>query len=109
MEYFRQINKLRRAEGSRRSRRRSERTSVLYENLWQPCKAALNTDAAEAAASLMWRVVQKTFLRGEKACRPWLFYKGLGAALVHPAQKFLTDQGAQIRFKDSASRHPPVR
>ena len=100
MEYFRQINKLRRAGGLETVAQAVGTDSVLYENLWQPiCKAALNTDAAEAAASLMWRVVQKTFLRGEKACRPWLFYKGLGAALVHPAQKFLTDQGAQFRFR----------
>jgi len=100
MEYFRQINKLRRAGGLETVAQAVGTDSVLYENLWQPiCKAALNTDAAEASASLMWRVVRKTFLRGEEACRPWLFHKGLGAALVSPAQKFLTDQGAQIRFK----------
>tara|TARA_B100000676_G_scaffold313526_1_gene396227 strand:- start:13888 stop:15174 length:1287 start_codon:yes stop_codon:yes gene_type:complete len=100
MEYFRQINKLRRAGNLETVAQAVGTDSVLYENLWQPiCKAALNTDAAEASASLMWRVIRKTFLRGEEACRPWLFYKGLGAALVRPAQKFLTDQGAQIRFK----------
>ena len=100
MEYFRQINKLRRAGKLETVAQAVGTDSVLYENLWQPiCKAALNTDAAEASASLMWRVVRKTFLRGEEACRPWLFHKGLGAALVHPAQKFLTNQGAQIRFK----------
>ena len=100
MEYFRQINKLRRAGKLETVAQVVGTDSVLYENLWQPiCKAALNTDAAEASASLMWRVVRKTFLRGEEACRPWLFYKGLGAALVRPAQKFLTDKGVQIRFK----------
>ena len=61
-------------------------------------KAALNTDAAEASAALMWRVVRETFLRGEEACRPWYFHKGLSAALVEPALNFLTEQGALIRF-----------
>ena len=100
MDYFQQINKLRRAGKLETVAQAVGTGSVLYENLWQPiCKAALNTDAAEASASLMWRVVGETFLRGEEACRPWLFHKGLSASLVRPAQKFLADQGAQIRLK----------
>ena len=43
--------------------------------------------------------MRETFVKGEQACRPWLFHKGLTPALVRPALKFLKDRGAQIRFK----------
>lgn len=100
MEYFTQINRLRRADRGDTVAQAVGTGSALYQKLWQPmCQAALNTDGAEASAALMWKVVRETFLRGEEACRPWYFHKGLSAALVRPAQKFLTDQGAQIRFK----------
>ena len=99
-EYFSQINRLRRADKNDTVSQAVGTNSALYENLWQPmCRAALNTDATEASAALMWKVVRETFLRGEEACRPWYFHKGLGPALVRPAYKFLTDRGAQIRFK----------
>lgn len=74
--------------------------SVLYETLWQPlCRAALNTDATEASARLLWTVIRETFMKGEAACRPCFFHKGLSAALVTPALKQLTDSGADVRFK----------
>jgi len=74
--------------------------SVLYEALWQPlCRAALNTDAREASAKLLWTVVRETFMKGEQACRPWFFHKGLSAALIRPALKLLSESGAEVRFK----------
>lgn len=74
--------------------------SRLYEMLWQPLsRAALNTDASEGSAQLLWTVVRETFLKGEAACRPWFFHKGLSPALVTPALKLLTESGAEVRFK----------
>ena len=71
----------------------------LYERFWQPlCRAVLNTDASEGSARLLWRMIGDTFLRGEKACRPFFFGKGLSAALVDPVLKTLEDAGAEIRF-----------
>ena len=71
----------------------------LYERFWQPlCRAVLNTDASEGSARLLWRMIGDTFLRGEKACRPFFFGKGLSAALVDPVLKTLADKGAAIRF-----------
>ncbi|MEX2453439.1 MAG: hydroxysqualene dehydroxylase HpnE [Rhodospirillaceae bacterium] len=72
----------------------------LFEALWQPlCRAALNTDAREASASLMWSVVRETFMKGEQACRPMFFHKGLSAALVNPALRMLGERSAAIRLK----------
>ena len=74
--------------------------SPLYDRLWQPlCRAALNTDASEASAALLWSVVRETLMKGERACRPAFFHRGLSAALVNPALKLLQDKGADIRFK----------
>ena len=99
-EYLTQLYRLRRAEKSDTVAIAVGTDSALFDNLWQPlCRAALNTDATEASARLMWRVVRETFVKGEEACRPCWFHKGLGAALVRPAQKYLTDNGAQIRFQ----------
>ena len=73
--------------------------SPLYRALWQPlCRAALNTDPAEASARLLWTVVRESFLRGEEACRPMLFHKGLSPALVSPALRLLQDNAADVRF-----------
>ena len=73
--------------------------SPLYEALWQPlCQATLNTNAGEASAMLLRSVVSETFLKGEAACRPVLFHKGLSAALVSPALRLLRDSGADVRL-----------
>lgn len=73
--------------------------SVLFAALWQPlCRAALNTDAREASATLLWSVVRDTFLKGETACRPMIFRHGLSAALVTPALRLLEARGASVRF-----------
>jgi squalene-associated FAD-dependent desaturase len=74
--------------------------SPLFETLWQPmCCAALNTDAREASARLMWRVVSQTLLKGEAACRPMIFERGLSASLIDPALKTLQQHRAVIRFQ----------
>lgn len=74
-------------------------TGRLYERFWQPLsRAVLNTDAGEGSARLLWRMVRETFLRGEKACRPFFFGNGLSAALVDPALTTLADRGVEIRF-----------
>lgn len=72
----------------------------LYERFWQPLsRAVLNTDAGEGSARLLWRMIGETFLRGEKACRPFFFGKGLSAALVDPVLRTLADRNAEIRFR----------
>jgi len=72
---------------------------VLFERFWQPLtRAALNTDATEASARLLWNVVAETFMKGEAACRPMLFLHGLSAALVDPAIRTLQRSGGEVRF-----------
>jgi squalene-associated FAD-dependent desaturase len=75
----------------------------LFDRFWQPMtRAVLNTDAEEASAALLWKTIQLTFLKGEAACRPLMFTKGLSAALVTPALKVLEDAGAIVRFQSRA-------
>jgi squalene-associated FAD-dependent desaturase len=74
--------------------------SPLYERLWQPIsRAVLNTDAAEGSARLLWRVIYETFLKGEAACRPLFFHRGLSPALVDPAIRTLAGRGCEVRLK----------
>jgi hydroxysqualene dehydroxylase len=99
-DYLKQVYRLNRAGKQDTVLSAVGSESVLYETLWQPlCRAALNTDATEASARLLWTVVRETFMKGEAACRPWFFHKGLSAALVTPALKLLTESGADVRFK----------
>jgi squalene-associated FAD-dependent desaturase len=75
-------------------------SSPLYERLWQPLsRAVLNTDAAEGSARLLWRVVAESFLKGEAACRPLFFHRGLSPALVDPAIRTLAARGCDVRLK----------
>jgi squalene-associated FAD-dependent desaturase len=79
---------------------RVDTTGPLYERLWQPmARAALNTDAVEASATLLWRAIAETFLRGEAACRPMIFTEGLSPTLVDPALALLTEKRAEIRLQ----------
>lgn len=74
--------------------------SALFERLWQPMsRAVLNTDATEGSARLLRAAVAGTFLKGEKACRPMIFEKGLSPALVTPALRLLERTGAVVRFQ----------
>ena len=71
----------------------------LYPRFWQPlCRAVLNTDASEGSARLLWSVLRASFLRGEKASRPFFFPDGLSAALVDPALRRLAEADAHVRF-----------
>ena len=99
-DYLKQVYRLRRAGKQDTVLSAVGAESILYDTLWQPlCRAALNTDASEASAQLLWTVVKETFMKGEVSCRPWFFHKGLSAALVTPALKHLTEAGADVRFK----------
>jgi squalene-associated FAD-dependent desaturase len=72
----------------------------LYRRLWQPMtEAVLNTAPEEASARLLGKVISMTFLKGEKACRPLIFTKGLSAALVTPAIHILENAGANVRYQ----------
>ena len=89
----------------------------LFERFWQPMtRAVLNTDAEEASAALLWQTIKMTFLKGESACRPLIFPKGLSAALVTPDRQLATRGSAHLKrwgieADDSAglplSRLPP--
>ncbi len=72
---------------------------VLFERFWEPLAvAALNTDADEAAASLLWPVVRETFGRGEAACRPRIARVGLGDSFVDPSLRALARHSAGVHF-----------
>lgn len=80
-----------------------DRKGPLFDRFWQPMtRAVLNTDAEEASAILLWNTIKMTFLKGEAACRPLMFTKGLSAALVTPALRVLEQAGAVIRFQSRA-------
>ncbi len=74
-------------------------TGPLMRRLWQPLtEATLNTEPEVASAALFARVIEKSFLRGERACRPYLARHGLGAALIEPAICRMMKAGAVVRF-----------
>ena len=79
--------------------------TILFESFWDPiCRAVLNTRPEEASALLLWEFCKRTFVRGEKACRPWFFHHGLSAALVDPALQFLENHNAKTQFKNRLRR-----
>ncbi|WP_404378428.1 hydroxysqualene dehydroxylase HpnE [Caenispirillum salinarum] len=76
-------------------------TGPLYDRVWYPiAEAVMNTAPAEACAASFRAVVRDSLLRGEPACRPWLFPEGLDAALVAPAVEWLEARGADVRLTD---------
>ena len=95
--------KLRRAKKSQTVADCVDRNGPLFDRFWQPMtRAVLNTDAEEASAALLWKTIQMTFLKGEAACRPLMFTKGLSAALVTPALRLLEKAGSVVRFQSRA-------
>jgi len=71
----------------------------LYRRFWEPLAVSvLNTQADQAAASLLWPVLRETFGRGGGACRPLIAREGLSESFIDPALKFLEARGAVVRF-----------
>jgi hypothetical protein len=58
----------------------------------------MNTEAKDASAHLIGRVLRETLLKGGAASRPYFAEAGLGAALVEPAVAFLRGSGALVAF-----------
>ncbi|MDC0033027.1 hydroxysqualene dehydroxylase HpnE [Alphaproteobacteria bacterium] len=101
--HYLEVLKLRRATKGQTVADCVDRGGPLFERFWQPMtRAVLNTDAEEASASLLWKTIKMTFLKGESACRPLIFTKGLSAALVTPALHVLANAGAIVRFQSRA-------
>lgn len=73
--------------------------SAAYEPFWHPLTVAvLNAEPDEAAASLLWRVLADTALKGGTFARPLLTRSGLGAALIEPALTTLAGLGVDVRL-----------
>ncbi|PPD45148.1 MAG: hypothetical protein CTY15_05025 [Methylocystis sp.] len=72
---------------------------VLWEKLWRPVLlSALNTEPAEASATLAGAVLRETLAAGGAACRPLVAKSGLGHAFIEPALRKLQSQGVEPRF-----------
>jgi hypothetical protein len=73
---------------------------LLYERFWAPLTlAALNTPPDKASALLLKAVLNETFFKGSKFCRPMVARKGLTQSFVDPALKFLKSNGVKVHFK----------
>ena len=73
--------------------------NVLFRRFWEPLAVAvLNTEADQAAASLLRRVIRETIGQGEAACRPLIANKGLSESFVDPALGILGERGVDVRF-----------
>jgi hydroxysqualene dehydroxylase len=71
----------------------------VYNRLWRPVLlAALNTEPDEAAAGLAAQLLRETLGAGGRACRPLVAARGLSAAFVEPALRFLQGKGVPIHF-----------
>ncbi len=73
--------------------------SAALEVFWEPLTiAVLNAHPHDAAASLLWRVLTDTVLKGGEFARPLFTRQGLGAALVDPALSVLHVLDATVRL-----------
>ena len=76
-----------------------DRASPMFERFWQPlARAVLNTEAEEASAALIGRMLLETFLKGAEASRPYLAPAGLSHALVDPGVAHLQAIGQPPNF-----------
>ena len=76
-----------------------DRGSPMFERFWQPlARAVLNTEAPEASAALIGRMLLETFLKGAEASRPYLAPGGLSHALVDPGVAHLQAIGQPPNF-----------
>ncbi len=72
---------------------------ALWRGFFEPLTvAALNTRPEEASATLLWRILEETFLRGGEACRPRIARQSLAATFVDPALAKIAESGGQIHL-----------
>ncbi len=72
----------------------------IFERFWEPLAVAvLNAGAHEGAACLLWPVIQRTFGKGEAACRPCFPCHSLSGTFVDPALAWLSVNGAEVNFQ----------
>ncbi|HVJ50883.1 MAG TPA: hydroxysqualene dehydroxylase HpnE [Aliidongia sp.] len=71
--------------------------AALFRRFWEPLAvAALNTEAAEGAAALLWPVLKETFGRGAAYCLPLVARVGLSESFVDPALAWLALRGGRL-------------
>jgi hypothetical protein len=71
----------------------------MFARFWEPfALGVMNTEARDASAYLIGRVLRETLLKGGAASRPYFAEQGLGNALVEPAVAFLRDRGVSVAF-----------
>jgi squalene-associated FAD-dependent desaturase len=72
---------------------------LLWTRLWHPFfLAALNTDPTEGSTKLAGAILRETLAKGGRACRPLVAKRGLSAAFIDPALRFLAARGATLRL-----------
>lgn len=75
-------------------------SSKLYRTFWTPMTlAVLNAHPEEAAAELIWTVLDETVMRGGAFAKPMFAPKGLSDALVDPALALLFNEGVDVHFQ----------
>ena len=76
-----------------------DRSAPMFARFWQPlARAVLNTEAEDASAALIGRMLGETFLKGAEASRPYLAPAGLSQALVDPGVTHLAAIGQPPSF-----------
>ncbi len=79
--------------------------SAIFTRFVEPLATAImNTPPHLAAARPLARVLWRTLMRGERACRPMMARNGLSVALVDPALALLARQGAVCRMNARVDR-----
>lgn len=72
---------------------------ALWQRLLSPFTiAALNTQPAEGAVSLLWSVLKQSVLKGEAACRPLIARHSLAGSFVDPALAYIRAKGGEVRL-----------
>jgi squalene-associated FAD-dependent desaturase len=76
---------------------RHGQSAAVRERLWHPLVlATLNARPDEAPAALLAVVLREALLAGPDSSRIGFFPRGLGAAIVDPAVRYLVDRGSEI-------------
>ena len=75
------------------------RNQTMIERFWDPFTVAvMNAPMEESSANLLWTVIRETFVRGGAQCVPLFAERGLGAAFIDPALKYIRDNGGEVHF-----------